>query len=59
MFNPADPALVGRRVKWKVYGCVCTGVIEHVVSQLGTWIVRSDQTGTTCIVIGQEEKLKG
>jgi hypothetical protein len=66
--DPADKNLVGRRVRWSVYGREYTGKIVNVILEdtdvgykKGDWIVEPDRNvfrGQTVIVIGDESKLE-
>lgn len=67
IFNAADPALEGRRVRWSVWGRTYEGIIKRVITEKGIyepgdWMVLEDQNAergstSTCCVIGCESKL--
>jgi len=66
MFDPTDQSLVGRRVKWNVYGINYTGTIVRVIKdpdplslyRPGDWVVHTDgRTPSGALVIGSAEKL--
>jgi hypothetical protein len=60
--NVADKALVGRRVRWTVWGRTYEGTIQGVVDhehgpyRKGDWFVEVDGGGYAA-VIGEESKL--